>query len=103
MSLAFERNRDDSIQGSSFNILLYDSSESKELAGDRRLELDSDCSSLSSIGKNSDLSGRMSDGDDSDEDEVQSKWKGPLETMGALEEALPVKYVNCCLLVFSFS
>ncbi|PON73112.1 hybrid signal transduction histidine kinase M-like protein [Parasponia andersonii] len=49
-------------------------------------------SSLSSIGKNSDLSERScSDGEDSEENEAQSSYKGPLEMMDALEEVLPIR------------
>lgn len=53
------------------------------------------CSS-SSIGRNSDSS---SDGGDESggESEVQSSYKGPLDTMDALEEVLPVKYVFYCV------
>ncbi|XP_043718611.1 uncharacterized protein LOC122666638 [Telopea speciosissima] len=51
-------------------------------------QLDS-CSS--SIGRNSDLSCRSSDGEDSGEIEVQSSYKGPLDTMDALEEVLPIR------------
>lgn len=46
-------------------------------------------SSTSSIGRNSDLSGRSSD---SEENEVQSSYKGPsLLVMDSLEEALPTR------------
>ncbi|PON39633.1 hybrid signal transduction histidine kinase M-like protein [Trema orientale] len=49
-------------------------------------------SSSSSIGKNSDLSERScSDGEDSEENEAQSSYKGPLEMMDALEEVLPIR------------
>lgn len=49
-------------------------------------------SSSSSIGRNSDQSGRSSDGEDSGEnDEVQSSYKGPLDMMDSLEEVLPVR------------
>lgn len=48
--------------------------------------------SSSSIGKNSDLSVRSSsDGDDCEENEAQSSYKGPLEMMEALEEVLPIR------------
>ena len=50
-------------------------------------------SSSSSIGKNSDLSERScSDEEDSEENEAQSSYKGPLEMMDALEEVLPMRY-----------
>ncbi|KAL5786453.1 hypothetical protein ACOSQ2_008845 [Xanthoceras sorbifolium] len=48
-------------------------------------------SSTSSIGRNSDLSGRSSEGEDSEENEVQSSYKGPLIMMDSLEEALPIR------------
>jgi len=49
-------------------------------------------SSSSSIGKNSDLSQRSSsDGEECEENEAQSSYKGPLEMMDALEEVLPVR------------
>lgn len=56
---------------------------------------DLDSCSSSSIGRNSDSSGGSSDGGDESggETEVQSSYKGPLDTMDALEEVLPVKYV----------
>ncbi|XP_054807321.1 protein OXIDATIVE STRESS 3 LIKE 1-like [Prosopis cineraria] len=52
---------------------------------------DSDSSSLSSIGRNSDSSRDSSDREDSGEVEVQSLFKGPLETVITLEEGLPGK------------
>lgn len=52
----------------------------------------SSSSSSSSIGKNSDLSVRSSsDGEDCEENEAQSSYKGPLEMMEALEEVLPIR------------
>ncbi|XP_062149103.1 protein OXIDATIVE STRESS 3 LIKE 1-like [Alnus glutinosa] len=64
---------------------------SQRFPTERGGDLDS-CSS-SSIGGNSDLSGGSSDGGDESggETEVQSSFKGPLDTMDALEEVLPVK------------
>lgn len=49
----------------------------------------------SSIGRNSDCSaaGSGSDGEESGETEVQSRFNGPLETMDALEESLPIRYM----------
>ncbi|KAF5726130.1 hypothetical protein HS088_TW23G00871 [Tripterygium wilfordii] len=46
-------------------------------------------SSTSSIGQNSDLSGRS--GSEDEENEVQSKYKGTLDSMEALEEVLPIR------------
>ncbi|KAJ7955984.1 Damaged dna-binding 2, putative isoform 1 [Quillaja saponaria] len=54
-------------------------------------EDDSDSCTSSSIGRNSGLSGGYSDGEDSGDSEVQSSLKGPLDTMDALEDVLPVK------------
>jgi hypothetical protein len=56
---------------------------------------DMDSCSSSSIGRNSDSSAGSSDGGDESggESEVQSSYKGPLDTMNALEEVLPLKYV----------
>ncbi|OVA08347.1 hypothetical protein BVC80_209g72 [Macleaya cordata] len=53
-------------------------------------DLDDSCSS-SSIGRNSDSSGRSVESDGEDETEVQSSYKGPLDTMDALEEVLPIR------------
>lgn len=47
-------------------------------------------SSTSSIGKNSDTSGRSVE-NPGDSDEVQSSYKGPLDAMEALEEVLPIR------------
>ncbi|XP_024979903.1 uncharacterized protein LOC112516890 [Cynara cardunculus var. scolymus] len=53
---------------------------------------DHDSSSSSSIGNNSDASGGAAgDSDDDGGGEVQSLFKGPLNTLCALEDALPVK------------
>lgn len=48
-------------------------------------------SSTSSIGKNSDISGRSME-NSGDTDEVQSSYQGPLDAMEALEEVLPIRY-----------
>ncbi|XP_062101075.1 protein OXIDATIVE STRESS 3 LIKE 1 [Humulus lupulus] len=49
-------------------------------------------SSSSSIGKNSDVSqGSCTDEDDSEENEAQSSYKGPLQLMESLEDALPTR------------
>lgn len=99
MSIALESNGGDAIRRSRFGHRMpfnsiYGSQEHKPFAGGdhRRLEQDSDSCSSSSIGRNSDLSGGSLDGEDSADDEVQSSYKGPLDTMDALEEVLPVKY-----------
>ncbi|KAK9081485.1 hypothetical protein Syun_030809 [Stephania yunnanensis] len=73
--------------------------ESPETAGDRmfpgrKVEEtgDRDSCSSSSIGRNSDdSSGLSSDGEGSGEGEVQSAFKGPLETMDSLEDVLPIR------------
>ncbi|KAE8700348.1 Damaged dna-binding 2, putative isoform 2 [Hibiscus syriacus] len=105
MPLIFGRNNDNSssIRRSGFLhgmqcISVYGSPEEKK--EDRRrlsstVEIDDDdlgsCSS-STIGRNSDDSGEsQSDDDDSAEAEVQSQPKGPLDTMNALEEVLPMR------------
>ncbi|XP_077236358.1 protein OXIDATIVE STRESS 3 LIKE 2-like [Tasmannia lanceolata] len=56
-------------------------------------EREESASCSSSIGKNSDCSMRSSESEDSGEDsgEIQSSYKGPLETMDALEESLPTR------------
>ncbi|KAH9653091.1 hypothetical protein KPL70_027292 [Citrus sinensis] len=62
---------------------------------EREEEEENWCSSsaTSSIGRNSDLSGRSTtDGDDDgDDNEVQSAYNGPLDMMNSLEEVLPVR------------
>lgn len=53
---------------------------------------DMDSCSSSSIGRNTESS--SNGGDESEgESEVQSSYKGSLDTMDALEEVLPIKYV----------
>ncbi|XP_058078905.1 protein OXIDATIVE STRESS 3 LIKE 1-like [Magnolia sinica] len=62
-------------------------------AVDRRREEEEESASCSSssIGRNSDCCSRgRSDGED-DSEEVQSSYKGPLDTMDALEESLPIR------------
>ena len=54
-------------------------------------EADSDSSNSSSIGTNSDSSEESSDWEDSGENEVQSSFKGPLDSINDLEEVLPTK------------
>lgn len=51
-------------------------------------------SSTSSIGRNSDLS---SDGENEEENEVQSSYKGPLNMMDSLEEVLPMRLTSLSL------
>ncbi|XP_010261880.1 PREDICTED: uncharacterized protein LOC104600558 [Nelumbo nucifera] len=116
MSIALDRSSN-RIEGSGFIrgmscMPIFDSSESGRtmpgvLEGDRRFpggnmassadkvdETGQDFDSCSSsIGRNSD-SGRSSagsDGEDSGETEVQSSYKGPLDTMNALEDVLPTR------------
>nr|DAD44254.1 TPA_asm: hypothetical protein HUJ06_002484 [Nelumbo nucifera] len=118
MSIALDRSSN-RIEGSGFIrgmscMPIFDSSESGRtmpgvLEGDRRFpggnmassadkvdETGQDFDSCSSsIGRNSD-SGRSSagsDGEDSGETEVQSSYKGPLDTMNALEDVLPTRVV----------
>ncbi|KAL3655802.1 hypothetical protein CASFOL_000198 [Castilleja foliolosa] len=47
--------------------------------------------SSSSIGKNSDLSEDLSEKLGDDDEEVESKYKGPLDAMDALEQVLPIR------------
>ena len=98
MPLVFERNdNNNSTRRSGIHgmqcISVYDSLEEKS-EDQRRLREEDDlgsCSS-SSIERNSDVSGESSsDGEDSTEAEVQSELKGPLHTMDALEEVLPMR------------
>lgn len=86
MSITIERSK--FIHGGMPRIPIYDS---PRLPSER--EADEDSCSSSSVGRNSDLSNGSSDGgNESDgESEVQSSFKGPLDTMNALEEVLPVK------------
>lgn len=65
-------------------------------------------SSSSSIGKNSDASGRSLSDDGEENDEAQSSYKGPLDMMDALEEVLPLRlelnsFYYSAILIFSFS
>ncbi|XP_068660792.1 protein OXIDATIVE STRESS 3 LIKE 1-like [Aristolochia californica] len=62
-----------------------------QAANQRPTEEEALTSCSSSIGKNSDLSGRSQSDDGDDEAEVQSSYKGPLSTMDALEDSLPVR------------
>ncbi|KAJ4816574.1 hypothetical protein LUZ62_029140 [Rhynchospora pubera] len=57
----------------------------------RPCQYEASCSS-SSVGRNSDTDGGDGDGSDAgDEAEVQSSFKGPLDTMDALEDSLPFR------------
>ncbi|GKV17921.1 hypothetical protein SLEP1_g28373 [Rubroshorea leprosula] len=100
MSIALQRNSSNSIQRSGFIhgmpcISVYGSSEEKGLNARARMPMerdeDSDSCSSSSIGRNSDASGGSSDCEDSLETEVQSSFKGPLDTLDDLEEVLPIR------------
>lgn len=110
MSIAFHRNRGIHTEASGCSrngvsrSLVFDSTAgegsvaasggddaSKELANACTASTSS--SSSSSIGKNSDLSERSSsDGEECEENEAQSSYKGPLDMMESLEEVLPVRY-----------
>ncbi|XP_022756422.1 uncharacterized protein LOC111304166 [Durio zibethinus] len=104
MSLIFERHGNTgSIRRSGFVqgmqcISVHDSPEEKSedrrrlLSMEAREEDDLGSCSSSSIGRNSDVSAESSsEGEDSTEAEVQSQFKGPLDTMGALEEVLTMR------------
>nr|XP_010917199.1 uncharacterized protein LOC105041848 [Elaeis guineensis] len=107
MSIALERRN--GIGGSEFGggipcFPTYESTEGRRI--DRRAEAAAavagrgveegkgESSFSSSIGRNSDCSaaGSASDGDESGETEVQSRYKGPMETMDALEDSLPIRH-----------
>ncbi|KAK9273724.1 hypothetical protein L1049_018534 [Liquidambar formosana] len=115
MSIALDRGRN-RMEGSGFIhgmscVSIFESPSPDILIGDRRFpsavssgevleeergreksdSCSSSSSSSSSIGKNSDLSGRSSDGEDSGEAEVQSSYKQPFDSMDALEEVLPIR------------
>ncbi|XWS72265.1 hypothetical protein CRYUN_Cryun02cG0025200 [Craigia yunnanensis] len=79
-------------------ISVYDSPEEKSedrrrlFSAEEREEDDLGSCSSSSIERNTDVSGESSlDNEDSTETEVQSELKGPLDTMDALEEVLPMR------------
>ncbi|XP_015572921.1 protein OXIDATIVE STRESS 3 LIKE 2-like [Ricinus communis] len=87
MSIAFERSSGDSIQSSGYMSRFMGgvlAGNRRFSAGERRREEDDSSSSSSSIGRNSDE-------DSGEESEVQSSIRGPLHSMGALEEVLPIK------------
>lgn len=95
MSIALERNTSNPIQRSKFMQCVssvYESPETKAFTSDRRFPVRGereDSSSSSSIGRSSDVSEVSSDGEDSNE--VQSSYKGPLDTLNALEQVLHIK------------
>lgn len=62
----------------------------KEKREEVKVALNTCSSSTSSIGKNSDISGRSRE-NSGDADEVQSSYKGPLDAMEALEQVLPMR------------
>ncbi|KAF7837941.1 suppressor protein SRP40-like [Senna tora] len=88
MPIALQRNGSVTIPGSEFvhATSIRDRSFSPEPDDD-----DSDSSSSSSIGRNSDSSEDSSDREDSGEVEVQSSFKGPLDTVNDIGEVLPGK------------
>ncbi|KDP33914.1 hypothetical protein JCGZ_07485 [Jatropha curcas] len=97
MSIDFERSSGVSIQRSGFIhrmspfVGMCNGDRGFPTVERRREEDLEDSSSSSSIGRNSDASSGEVTGDDCEESEVQSSFKGPLDTMDALEEVLPVK------------
>ncbi|GMN63307.1 hypothetical protein TIFTF001_032386 [Ficus carica] len=102
MSIALDSSRRIDMEPSGFTRgLVFDSPAAEGAVGDSEAAKDSNAcsasassssSSSSSIGKNSDLSVRSSsDGEDCEENEAQSSYKGPLEMMEALEEVLPIR------------
>ncbi|KAI3524814.1 hypothetical protein L1887_03478 [Cichorium endivia] len=105
MSVAFETNTvsdTNRIRQAGFaqGMWIYNSSETSRFTGDDhrsskypvdKEEDDQDSSSSSSIGNNSDASGGGGDSDDDGGGEVQSLFKGSLNNLCALEQALPIK------------
>ncbi|KAM4097487.1 hypothetical protein ACJW30_07G003700 [Castanea mollissima] len=61
-----------------------------------RAERVEDSCSSSSVGRNSDTSdgGGGDDDESGEESEVQSSFKGPLDTMNDLQEVLPLKLIS---------
>lgn len=107
MSVAFETNTNSDSNrirspGFAQGMWIYNSSETARFTGDDHRsskfpvdkdEDDQDSSSSSSIGNNSDASGGEGDSDDdAGGGEVQSLFKGSLNNLCALEQALPIKY-----------
>ncbi|KAG1334302.1 hypothetical protein COCNU_03G004210 [Cocos nucifera] len=104
MSIALERRN--GIGGSGFGggipcFPIYESTDGRridqraeEAAGRGGEEGKGESSFSSSIGRNSDCSaaGSGSDREESGETEVQSRYKGPLETMDALEDSLSIRH-----------
>lgn len=102
MSVAFQTSDTNRIQQPRFaqGMWIYNSPEIARFTGDDHRSSkfpvdqeddDQDSSSSSSIGNNSDASGGGCDSDDDDGGEVQSLFKGSLNNLCALEDALPVK------------
>lgn len=102
MSIAFESGGDSGIERPGFVhgmcLSIFDPPEAGVIPSDRRFpvglgerEEGLDSCSSSSIGRNSDASGASFEGEDCGETEVQSSYKGPLESMDALEDVLVVK------------
>ncbi|KAL7601661.1 hypothetical protein Lser_V15G25492 [Lactuca serriola] len=106
MSVAFETNTNSDSNrirspGFAQGMWIYNSSETARFTGDDHRsskfpvdkdEDDQDSSSSSSIGNNSDASGGEGDSDDdAGGGEVQSLFKGSLNNLCALEQALPIK------------
>ncbi|KAI4344605.1 hypothetical protein L6164_011812 [Bauhinia variegata] len=90
MPLALESNGGDTIEKSEFiHGMPRTMIDDRSLPAER--EADSDSDSSSSIGRNSDSSEESSDREDFGENEVQSSYKGPLDSINDLEEVLPVK------------
>ncbi|CAI9260088.1 unnamed protein product [Lactuca saligna] len=106
MSVAYESNTNSDTNrirqpGFAQGMWIYNSSETARFTGDDHRsskfpvdkdEDDHDSSSSSSIGNNSDASGGEGDSDDdAGGGEVQSLFKGSLNNLCALEQALPIK------------
>lgn len=99
MPIAPRRNSANPIQRSKFTqrVSVYESPEANDIAGDGRFPVEErtreedleSASSSSSIGRNSDVSGGSSESEDLNE--VQSSFKGPLDSLDSLEEVLPIK------------
>ncbi|KAL4589417.1 hypothetical protein LXL04_002324 [Taraxacum kok-saghyz] len=105
MSVAFETSSNSEANrirqpGFAKGMWIYNSSETGRFTGDDhrssklpvdKEEDDRDSSSSSSIGNNSDASGGGADSDDDGGGEVQSLFKGSLNNLCDLEQALPIK------------
>ncbi|KAF8032601.1 hypothetical protein BT93_D1501 [Corymbia citriodora subsp. variegata] len=97
MSVALHSSRRVEIEPPGFSIgdarpSIFDPPELDSSGGHEATTPAQSSSESSSIGKNSDDTGnRSSGGEDGEENEVQSSYKGPLEMMDALEEVLPTR------------